>query len=199
MNILQNLDKHSLTLAKDWLLLGPLWQTIIAGAFSMCAVMLARLVLAAQGGNHGKLKGTLAKILNIAIIFHLLAVPCWAAYLFVDSLITATKVREEITHSQRVRLPEQPETGKAWFGKKSPADGKWYEIEMEASPNQQVLIYQVWETVHKLRTTRFPNGVPDTLLPSYSPSEDPKAKAQVIADPTSTSEIRKNPMNVLGK
>jgi hypothetical protein len=195
----QNFDSHSFTLAKDWLLLGPMWHTIIAAAFSMCAVMLARIVMAAQGGNHGKIKGTMAKILNIAIIFHLLAVPIWTAYLFFAALNTSTKIREEITQSQRVRLPKDPTTGKVWFGKKSPADGKWYEIEIEASPNQQVLVHQVWETVHKMRTARFPNGVPETLLPSYNPSEDPKAKAKVLADPTSNSEIRKNPMNVLGR
>lgn len=195
-----NLDSHSLLFAKDWLLLGPMWLTIIAACFTFCGVILARIVLAAQGKG-GRVKGTAAKILNVVIIFHLLALPAGIGYAYYKAWSEIKIVRTQITLAQRVRLPENPQTGLVWFGTKrldkTNKGQQWLETEVTASANQQIMIHQIWETVHGLRTQRFPLGAPKTFLPSYNPSEDPQAKAKTALDPESSGQIRKDPLGLM--
>lgn len=155
-----------------------------------------KLILASRGRHTGKISKGLSKALSILIIFHGLAVPGWVGYLFYKSWDQAIIARKHITMSERIRIPENPKTGIIWFGTLALGNEKWNEEQITASPNQQILVHQIWETVHGIRTTRFPNGVPDTIFPPYNPLEDPQAKAQKVIDPESNEALRKNPGDI---
>lgn len=191
---------NSLKYIWEWFCAGPYWNYTQLGIAAIIGLIFLKIVFIIMAGpapeeiidetppEKNKWR-TCSNLITILLVFNIMSLIAWGMWKGYGAWEETQKSKTLMAAAGRLRLPQDPAVGKVWFGIK--IGQKWVDTEFKVTPGQQVILQQIWETIHGQRPTRFPMSS-DGKAP-YDPKEDPQNTPLPPPNINDPNVIRKNP------
>lgn len=136
-----------------------------------------------------------SKIFTGLLVFVIMLVVAWGGWQGYNTWQQTSQAKALLSGAQSLKIPEDPSEKKVVFSTK--LNKQWADTTVAATPAQQIILQQLWETIHGQRASRFPLSGDGRNNEGYDPRQDPSASPTRPKDMSDPGTARRNPGAIL--